>query len=223
MGSSWANFIIQFAVSAKRIFVFCLFRMVILCVTISIFHGFTHLHMAHKADLHRCEQTMDYFIGGYLALLFATNIMEFSIAWMSGKGSVMDTEPRALIPYLLYIRLILSIIEVVWLSLGIKWIFIDSLCNLTTETYISKAIIVFNWGFLFVVTVIIFCVFDSAGRTWFHMQRARYGLDVTDACDSYSVNIAERYEQRWKNCFRLCCCRVGERQGDENVYTFIGR
>lgn len=197
--------------------------MVILCVAISIFHGFKHSHMTHKEDLHRCEQTMDYFIGGYLALLFATNIMEFCIAWMSGKGSIMDTEPRALIPYLLYIRLVLSFIEVVWLSLGIKWIFIETNCQLTPEIYIGRAIIVFNWGFLFVVTVIIFCVFDSAGRTWFHMQRAHHNVEINDTGHSYSANIAERYERRWKSCFRICCCRVGERQGDENVYTFIGR
>ena len=198
----------------------------VLCIAISIYHGFIHSHMADKPDLHRCEQTMDYFIGGYLALLFATNIMEFSIAWMSGKGSIMDTEPRGLIPYLLYVRLILSIIEVVWLSLGIKWIFVDTECSLTPEMYISRAVIVFNWGFLFVVTVIVYCTFDSAGRSWFHMQKAQQtgcSEDVTDSSRSYSVNIAQRYEQRWRSCFRLFCCRIGEGQGDENVYTFIGR
>ena len=59
------------------------------------------------------------------------------------------------------------------------------------------------------------------------MQRARQGGgyldDITDSSHSYSMNIAERYEQRWRNCFRLCCCHIADGQGDENVYAFIGR
>ena len=99
--------------------------MIVLSLAVGIYHGFYHLHQADKEDQHICEQTLDYFMGGYLALLFATNIMELSIAWMSGKGSIMDTEPRNLIPQLLYVRLVLAILEVLWLSIGIKWIFID--------------------------------------------------------------------------------------------------
>ena len=198
--------------------------MIVLSLAVGIHHGFYHVHRADQEERHICEQTLDYFIGGYLALLFATNIMELSIAWMSGKGSIMDTEPRNLIPQLLYVRLVLSVIELLWLSIGIKWIFIDSTnCKVTSEIYIARAIVVFNWLFLFAVTIIVYCTFDSAGRTWVHLQRAQLTGDSVDASDNYSTYIAHKYEQRWEGCFRRVFCCSGAGKGNENVYTFIGR
>ncbi|XP_048578810.1 diacylglycerol lipase-alpha isoform X2 [Nematostella vectensis] len=202
--------------------------LIILGVSMILFHGFQHQHHLITKEENVCEQTVDYFIGGYLALLFATEIMELSVAWMSGKGSLMDTEPRNFIPALLYVRLMLSIIEVVWLAIGVKWIFLDTqVCPLTDEIYIARAVVVFNWMFLFIVTVIILCTFDTAGRTWFAMQRARDGGHVLDSIDApckYRTRIAKKYESRWKGCFRYAFCCIGaEGQGDENVYAFIGR
>ena len=198
--------------------------MIVLSLAVGIYHGFYHVHLADKEDKHICEQTLDYFMGGYLALLFATNIMELSIAWMSGKGSIMDREPRNLIPQLLYVRLILSIIELLWLSIGIKWIFLDAtICELTTEVYIARAIVVFNWLFLFTVTIIIYCTFDSAGKTWVRFREAQLTGDSVDASDSYSTYITRKYEKRWEGCFKRCFCSSGVGQGDENVFTFIGR
>jgi sn1-specific diacylglycerol lipase len=153
--------------------------------------------------------------------------MEISIAWMSGKGSIMDTEPRSLIPSLLYVRLMLTIIEVVWLSVGLKWIWIDTAsCDMTDEIYIAKAVVVFSWMFLFIVAVIIFCTFDTAGKTWFEMQRAQnagYCVDSTDGSHKYKLHITQKYQRRWQGCFRYAFCCRGEGQGDENVYVFIGR
>ena len=198
--------------------------MVILSVVLGIYHGFYHVHHVREQDKHVCEQTLDYFIGGYLVLLFATNVMELTVAWMSGKGSIMDTEPRNLIPHLLYVRLALSIIELLWLSIGIKWIFFDAMtCHETTEIYIARAIVVFNWLFLFTVIIIIYCSFDSAGRTWVYFRDAQLG-DSVDASQGFSRHITYNYEKRWEGCFRkFCCCSGVGRQGDENVFTFIGR
>ena len=198
--------------------------MVTLALAVGIYHGFYHVHHVNEQDKHVCEQTLDYFMGGYLALLFATNIMELSIAWMSGKGSIMDTEPRNLIPQLLYVRLVLSVIELLWLSIGIKWIFLDAtVCQLTSEIYIARAIVVFNWLFLFTVLIIVYCSFDSAGRTWVRFQDAQLTGDSVDASEGFSKYITRNYEKRWEGCFKkfFCCSGVG--QGDENVFTFIGR
>ena len=199
-------------------------RMVTLSVAVGTYHGLYHEHHVSHRDRHVCEQTLDYFMGGYLALLFATNIMELSIAWMSGKGSIMDTEPRDLIPHLLYIRLALNIIEVLWLSIGVKWIFIDAnTCKLTSELYIARAIVVFNWLFLFTILVIVYCAFDSAGRTWVRFKDARLMGDCIDASEGYSRHITHNYQKQWEGCFKKCCCCSGVGQGDENVFTTIGR
>lgn len=205
-------------------------RFLVLAVSLTIHHVMEHVHYSTAEESHRCQLTIDYFVGGYLALLFATNIMELSIAWMSGKGSIMDIEPRSLIPALLYVRLMLSIIEVVWLSIGVKWIWIDTFtdtikCENSNELIIAKAIVVFNWMFLFVVAVIIFCTFDSAGQAWFEMQQAQntgYCVDSVDGSHKYKVHIAQKYERKWQGCFRYAFCCRGE-NGDENVYAFIGR
>lgn len=201
--------------------------MIILAVSLGIHHGMHHNHWSNAKDEHLCQQTIDYYIGGYLALLFATNIMEISIAWMSGKGSIMDTEPRSLIPSLLYVRLMLSIIELVWLAVGVKWIWIDAnSCKMTVEIYIAKAVVLFSWMFLFIVAVIVFCTFDTAGETWFEMQQAQnagYCVDSVDGSHKYKLHITQKYQRRWQGCFRYAFCCRGEGQGDENVYVFIGR
>lgn len=198
--------------------------MITLSLAVGIYHGFYHSHNVDDHDRHVCEQTLDYFMGGYLALLFATNIMELSIAWMSGKGSIMDTEPRNLIPQLLYVRLVLNIIELLWLSIGVKWIFIDvNICTLTPEIYIARAIVVFNWLFLFSMLAIVYCTFDSAGKTWVRFKDARLTGDCVDASEGYSRHITYNYQKQWEGCFRKCCCCSGVGRGDENVFTTIGR
>lgn len=203
-----------------------------LAISLTIHHTTGHLHYTTPEEQHSCQTTIDYYVGGYLALLFATNIMELSVAWMSGKGSIMDTEPRNLIPALLYVRLMLSIIEVVWLSIGVKWVWIDTYtetikCGKSDEIIIAKSIVVFNWLFLFVVTVIIYCTFDTAGQAWFELQQARtsgYHVDAADGSShKYKLHITQKYERRWQGCFRYAFCCRGEGQGDENVYAFIGR
>ena len=196
------------------------YRMIVVSVSVGVYHGFYHIHQADQVDRHACEQTLDYFMGGYLALLFASNIMELSIAWMSGKGSIMDTEPRNLIPQLLYVRLVLSVIELLWLSIGIKWIFLDATtCELTPEIYIARAIVVFNWLFLFSVFIIVYCAFDSAGKHWVRFREAQ----LTEVSVDASHSITRKYEKRWEGCFKRCCCCSGVGQGDENVFNFIGR
>ena len=197
--------------------------MITLSVSVGVYHGFTHEHEFGGRAQHVCELTLDYYIGGYLALLFATNIMELSIAWMSSKGSIMDTEPRNLIPQLLYVRLTLTLIELVWLSVGIKWIYLDLTdCGVTSEVYIARAIVAFNWIFLFGVGLIVYCSFDSAGRSWFHLQRGRQaGLDL-ESTDGHSLNIIKKYEENWTGRFEFFCCCAG-RSSDDNVLSQIGR
>lgn len=67
----------------------------------------------------------------------------------------MDDTPRQAIPIVLYVRLCFSLTELFWLSLGVKWIFIDGdSCETSPGWKISKGVLIFNWMFLIFVALL---------------------------------------------------------------------
>lgn len=139
----------------------------------------------------------------------------------SNIGTIMDDEPRQAIPVVLYVRLCLTLTELLWLSLGVKWIFIDGdHCESTSSWKISKGIVIFNWLFLIFVALLVFCSFDSAGRDWVRMVE----YVRTERYDTIRTQISDQYMRRWKDYFRcFCACSgVGDNASDHSVYTFIG-
>lgn len=133
----------------------------------------------------------------------------------------MDDTPRQVIPIVLYIRLCFSITEIFWLSLGLKWIFIDGDdCESSPGWRISKGVVIFNWMFLIFVCLLVFCSFDSAGKDWVRMvKHAR-----TERYDTIRTQISDRYMSRWKEYFQcFCACSgVNDNVNDQSIYGYIG-
>ncbi|XP_028409100.1 sn1-specific diacylglycerol lipase alpha-like isoform X2 [Dendronephthya gigantea] len=205
------DFVIPFGIA----FVLRVIWMISLGVMLALYHSFDQ-----DAYL-ECESTFDYFTSGYIVLLFATNLVEFLVSWLSSKGTIMDDTPRQVIPTVLYIRLCFSITEIFWLSLGLKWIFIDGEeCESSPGWRISKGVVIFNWMFLIFVALLVFCSFDSAGKDWVRMvKHAR-----TEHYDTIRTQISDRYMSRWKEYFQcFCACSgVNDNMNDQSIYGFIG-
>ena len=193
--------------------------MVSLGVVLGLYHSFDY---DSNVDIHTraCQSTFDYFTSGYIVLLFATNLLEFLISWASSRGTIMDDSQRQMIPTVLYVRLCFSLTEIFWLSLGIKWVFVEgSDCELTPGWHISKGVVIFNWLFLIFVALLVFCSFDSAGKDWVRLVKHVQ----TDEYESIRSQITRRYMSRWENYFQCCCICSGVDKNihEQDIYSFI--
>ncbi|XP_029438045.1 sn1-specific diacylglycerol lipase alpha isoform X3 [Rhinatrema bivittatum] len=59
---------------------------------------------------------------GYLGILLSCMIAEVAIIWLSMRGSILYTEPRDSMQYVLYVRLAILAIEFVYAIVGIIWL-----------------------------------------------------------------------------------------------------
>ncbi|RLV97290.1 hypothetical protein DV515_00012024 [Chloebia gouldiae] len=59
---------------------------------------------------------------GYLGILLSCMIAELAIIWLSMRGSILYTEPRDSMQYVLYVRLAILVIEFVYAIVGIVWL-----------------------------------------------------------------------------------------------------
>lgn len=66
-------------------------RMISLGVMLGLYHSFDYQPVTAAEFLdYECQSTFDYFTSGYIVLLFATNLLEFLVSWLSSKGKVHD-------------------------------------------------------------------------------------------------------------------------------------
>ena len=63
------------------------YRMISLGIMLAIYHSFDYeTDSAANFPKYECQSTFDYFTSGYIVLLFATNLLEFLVSWLSSKG-----------------------------------------------------------------------------------------------------------------------------------------
>jgi hypothetical protein len=61
--------------------------MISLGAMLAIYHSFDYeSKTAEELRNYECQSTFDYFTSGYIVLLFATNLLEFLVSWLSSKG-----------------------------------------------------------------------------------------------------------------------------------------
>ena len=65
--------------------------MISLGIMLGIYHSFDD---DTSIPNYECQSTFDYFASGYIVLLFATNLLEFLISWLSSKGMVYVLFPK---------------------------------------------------------------------------------------------------------------------------------
>jgi sn1-specific diacylglycerol lipase len=66
----------------------------------------------------KCTLFMYYYLIVYLALLFVIILIELTSVVISCRGTITNAKPRKLIRHLIYIRLVLVLVEIIFIIIG---------------------------------------------------------------------------------------------------------
>ncbi|RWS12438.1 sn1-specific diacylglycerol lipase alpha-like isoform X5 [Dinothrombium tinctorium] len=180
------------------------------------------------ADLH--EHSV-----GYIVILLGCIVVEACIAIVSMKGTILDTAPRASMQHLIYVRLGLFVVEIVWLIFGVIWI--RRHYDTCTQGFAKKAILgitICNWSVVGSMLLTTWCTFDAAGRSWVKMKR--YQNSMRDGQSKYRYRRSGNSHRNWRHrkamrayqdswnrrCKLLFCC-VGKSDRHQNSFSEIAK
>lgn len=151
------------------------------------------------------------------------------------RGSILDTGPRVAMPYLLYTRILVMLVDLTWLCLGIVWLkdhYFECPIQEPKETIV--AVIICNLLVIFSMVTTIWCTFDPAGRSWVKMKKYQRSMRESESRFNYkrsgsrSRNWRQRkviraYQDSWDHRCRLLFCCMGNSDRSRNSFTDIAR
>ncbi|XP_035662248.1 sn1-specific diacylglycerol lipase alpha-like isoform X2 [Branchiostoma floridae] len=163
---------------------------------------------------------------GYLVILTSCILVEGCVVWVAMKGSILYTEPRDPMQYLLYIRLVILLVEFVWSVVGVVWIiqhYNDCPSNMVKKSVLG--IIICDWVIFFSVLITAWCVFDTAGRNWVKLKRCKREIKRTDT-HVWRTKVTQRltmeaYEASWEHRCKLLCCCAGVQDNQQHAFQEI--
>lgn len=188
---------------------------------------YLHHHIDHVDQSMGPLTWVDYYFIGYLIVLFFSTANDGIVAFISSRGSIFDKKRRRNMPFFLYLRALILIVE---LCMGIGGCYItfgEEGRNFKRSSMLfGKLVCVFNiiWGLGSLL--IVWITFDSSGYIWYVLERKstkdrdRYkSIDTLD----FQKKFAEESEHYWtKKCRFLFCCTKAENSRD-NVLLFAAQ
>uniref|UniRef100_A0A182IX48 Diacylglycerol lipase-alpha n=1 Tax=Anopheles atroparvus TaxID=41427 RepID=A0A182IX48_ANOAO len=189
----------------------------------------------HFDQTEQCIQQLWYFEIGYLILLAVCMCLELSICIISMRGSILDTDPRSSMQYLLYARLLLMLVDIAWLALGIIWLRDNYVtCPVEEPKEVVLAAIACNLFVILSMITTVWCTFDPAGRSWVKMKKYQRSMRESESRFNYkrsgtrSRNWRQRkviraYQDSWDHRCRLLFCCMGNSDRSRNSFTDIAR
>ncbi|XP_076642812.1 inactivation no afterpotential E isoform X1 [Halictus rubicundus] len=178
------------------------------------------------------------YVVGYLVIFGVSMLVEFSICFLSTRGSILDTAARAPMQYILYIRLFLLLVETGWLCAGVTWLtHYYQTCPVDQVREVMLGLVVSNWCVLAFVSVTVWCTYDAAGRSWVKMKKyqrsmreaeSRSGKLHYNRSGSRKRNWRQRkviraYQDSWDNRCRMLFCCMGNSDRSRNSFADIAR
>uniref|UniRef100_A0A8C1EN95 Diacylglycerol lipase-alpha n=1 Tax=Cyprinus carpio carpio TaxID=630221 RepID=A0A8C1EN95_CYPCA len=153
---------------------------------------------------------------GYLGILVSCLICESAIMWLSMRGSILYTQPREAVQYVLYIRLAILLVELVYAVVGIAWLVqYYQPCPDVTAKNLTLGIVACNWLVIFSVCFTMMCTFDPTGRTFVKLKatrRRQRNLTTYTLRHRLEEGQASSWSRRLK--FFMCCTRAKDTQSD---------
>ncbi|XP_051987347.1 diacylglycerol lipase-alpha-like isoform X2 [Xyrauchen texanus] len=153
---------------------------------------------------------------GYLGILVSCLICESAIMWLSMRGSILYTQPREAVQYVLYIRLAILLVELVYAVVGITWLAqYYQPCSDITAKNLTLGIVACNWLVIFSVCFTMMCTFDPTGRTFVKLKatrRRQRNLTTYTLRHRLEEGQASSWSRRLK--FFMCCTRAQDTQSD---------
>ncbi|KAF7988219.1 hypothetical protein HCN44_007713 [Aphidius gifuensis] len=173
-----------------------------------------------------CEILLWKYVLVYLGLFIISFIIEFAICILATRGSILDTTARSPIKFLLYIKLFLMLIEIGCLCAGLIWIlsYYDT-CPINYSMKKSMSgFVLCNGVIVFVVLMIIWCIYDPAGKTWVESTKYKKDFEINSQLtdrDWRHGKVKKAYHDRWtQRCSLLFCC-FGECKTERDSFTDI--
>ncbi|KAK0092375.1 hypothetical protein PV326_001578 [Microctonus aethiopoides] len=187
-----------------------------------------------------CALLLWSYILGYLIILTISMAVEVAICILATRGSILDTNARAPMHHLLYMKLSLLLIETGWLCAGVTWlIYYYKSCSAVDQAKdIMLGLVICNWCILMSVTVTVWCTYDAAGRSWVKMKKYQRSMREAESrgggrmhykrSGSRNRNWRQRkviraYQDSWDNRCRLLFCCIGNSDRNRNSFTDIAR
>ncbi|CAL1603811.1 unnamed protein product [Knipowitschia caucasica] len=153
---------------------------------------------------------------GYLGILVSCLICESAIMWLSMRGSILYTQPREAVQYVLYIRLAILLVELVYAVVGIVWLVqYYQPCSDVTAKNLALGIVACNWLVILSVCITLMCTFDPTGRTFVKLKatrRRQRNLTTYTLRHRLEEGQASSWSRRLK--FFMCCTRAQDTQSD---------
>ncbi|XP_026474659.1 sn1-specific diacylglycerol lipase alpha-like [Ctenocephalides felis] len=148
-------------------------------------------------------------------------VIEILMCIVSMRGSILYTEPRNSMPYILYARLGVMFIELGWLGLAISWLVksFETCPKVDLGKKLLLGLVCSSSTIMLIILATIWCAYDSAGRSWLKMkiyQRSRKDNEQTSRFQ-YKRSTSNRnwrqrkvlraYQNSWDSrCKFLFCC-----------------
>ncbi|KAK0167112.1 hypothetical protein PV327_004554 [Microctonus hyperodae] len=187
-----------------------------------------------------CALLLWSYILGYLIILIVSMVVEVGICILATRGSILDTNARAPMHHLLYMKLSLLLIETGWLCAGVTWlIYYYKSCSAVDQAKdVMLGLVICNWCILMSVTVTVWCTYDAAGRSWVKMKKYQRSMREAESrgggrmhykrSGSRNRNWRQRkviraYQDSWDNRCRLLFCCIGNSDRNRNSFTDIAR
>uniref|UniRef100_A0A8C6SC63 Diacylglycerol lipase-alpha n=1 Tax=Neogobius melanostomus TaxID=47308 RepID=A0A8C6SC63_9GOBI len=153
---------------------------------------------------------------GYLGILVSCLICESAIMWLSMRGSILYTQPREAVQYVIYIRLAILLVELVYAVVGIAWLVqYYQPCSDVTAKNLALGIVACNWLVILSVCITLMCTFDPTGRTFVKLKatrRRQRNLKTYTLRHRLEEGQASSWSRRLK--FFMCCTRAQDTQSD---------
>ncbi|XP_078050990.1 inactivation no afterpotential E isoform X2 [Augochlora pura] len=178
------------------------------------------------------------YVVGYLAIFGVSMLVEFSICFLSTRGSILDTAARAPMQYVLYVRLFLMLVETGWLCAGVTWLtHYYQTCPVDQVREVMLGLVVSNWCVLAFVMVTVWCTYDAAGRSWVKMKKYQRSMrEAESRCAKLHYNrsgsrkrnwrqrkVIRAYQDSWDNRCRVLFCCMGNSDRSRNSFADIAR
>ncbi|GAB6029644.1 hypothetical protein CHUAL_005379 [Chamberlinius hualienensis] len=170
---------------------------------------------------------------GYVVILCGCILVEASIAWVSLRGTILETAPRASMHYLLYIRLGVLFVEIGWQIFGVIWLSQHyHSCPIGSAKDVTLGLQICNICVFLSVLVTIWCTFDAAGRSWVKMKNYQKSLKDSKTKFNYKRSgslhrdwrhrkVVRAYQESWNTRCRLLFCCAGKHDQHRNSFTEI--
>ncbi|XP_061191420.1 diacylglycerol lipase-beta-like isoform X2 [Saccostrea echinata] len=175
------------------------------------------VYSVHSESIYQCKDgnLLKIYYIGFMALLSVAIIICACIVYVSSRGTIMITGPRKKLAKLLYLKLVITVPEIVWNILGTYWSFLrSSNCQVFVVKTVQGAVLT-GWilGVLVIIGIIV--VFDPLGKLNKIKPRISGELQSKESTQFLEGAMSAAKKAWEKRCRLLCCCVLGDEQSKD--------